>query len=288
MCNETQQSGTPPAQQMDTPFSLLRYILIVFVVSWPPMITGAILGTNLFLWNASAMMLVAVGTWLSDQLVFHRGFTKGGWRLGRPWHYATVVLMVAGIWILPVVLTVLAGDKTIPRELSRRQQIWIPVYLFAGVMPAFGEEFGWRGYMLSALMERWSPRLAVVIHGVVWWLWHLPFVVGVGLRAGATSAAASDISPFSGMLLNGVLVAGLSAGLSLVPAILHAALFAGIWARAGSVFVATIYHAAFDGVRDSLGLLGLITPLAAVWSVAVVMFLGAVSLWKVTTLAGSR
>lgn len=37
-----------------------------------------------------------------------------------------------------------------------------------------GEEFGWRGYALPRLLERFSPFTATLILGVVWATWHLP------------------------------------------------------------------------------------------------------------------
>jgi uncharacterized protein len=37
-----------------------------------------------------------------------------------------------------------------------------------------GEEFGWRGYVLPALQEQYSWRVASLILGAVWSLWHLP------------------------------------------------------------------------------------------------------------------
>ena len=43
-----------------------------------------------------------------------------------------------------------------------------------------GEEFGWRGYAMSALMARTSWRVASVIIGVVWGLWHLPLFFMIG------------------------------------------------------------------------------------------------------------
>lgn len=36
------------------------------------------------------------------------------------------------------------------------------------------EEFGWRGWLQSALQQHISPLLAAVIVGVVWAIWHLP------------------------------------------------------------------------------------------------------------------
>lgn len=37
-----------------------------------------------------------------------------------------------------------------------------------------GEEIGWRGYFLPALLERYGPILSSVVVGIVWFLWHLP------------------------------------------------------------------------------------------------------------------
>lgn len=47
---------------------------------------------------------------------------------------------------------------------------------------ALGEEFGWRGYALDPLLERWSASKTSLILGIIWALWHLPlfFITGVG------------------------------------------------------------------------------------------------------------
>lgn len=44
-------------------------------------------------------------------------------------------------------------------------------------LATFGEEFGWTGYLLPALLPlgRWR---AVAIYGVIWGLWHAPIVAG--------------------------------------------------------------------------------------------------------------
>ncbi len=48
----------------------------------------------------------------------------------------------------------------------------IGTYLFLG--GGFGEEFGWRGYLLPVLNERYTPLVTSVIIGVVWTAWHVP------------------------------------------------------------------------------------------------------------------
>jgi membrane protease YdiL (CAAX protease family) len=43
--------------------------------------------------------------------------------------------------------------------------------VFTGAM---GEELGWRGFLLSHLERRLSPRVAALVMAITWALWHLP------------------------------------------------------------------------------------------------------------------
>ncbi len=43
--------------------------------------------------------------------------------------------------------------------------------------PAFGEEWGWRGYMMPKLLELMPKPAAVIVGGVIWGLWHAPLTV---------------------------------------------------------------------------------------------------------------
>lgn len=45
------------------------------------------------------------------------------------------------------------------------------------VIPAAGEEVGWRGYLFPRLLELTGPLPAVLISGVVWGLWHAPLIL---------------------------------------------------------------------------------------------------------------
>ena len=47
---------------------------------------------------------------------------------------------------------------------------------FINVIPAFGEELGWRGMLYPTLAERMSERMAALATGVIWGLWHAPAI----------------------------------------------------------------------------------------------------------------
>ena len=47
---------------------------------------------------------------------------------------------------------------------------------FINMIPAFGEELGWRGMLFPTLCERMSQRAAVLVSGIIWGLWHAPII----------------------------------------------------------------------------------------------------------------
>nr|WP_309247908.1 type II CAAX endopeptidase family protein [Paenibacillus tyrfis] len=52
-----------------------------------------------------------------------------------------------------------------------------------GLIGSFGEEVGWRGYMLTRLIDARVPR-PVLVSGLVWGAWHLPLMVAGVYYAG--------------------------------------------------------------------------------------------------------
>ncbi len=47
----------------------------------------------------------------------------------------------------------------------------------------FGEEWGWRGYLLPKLMKMMHPITAILLSSVIWSLWHVPYILA-GLNYG--------------------------------------------------------------------------------------------------------
>ena len=63
-------------------------------------------------------------------------------------------------------------------EISKRELIAFPVAaIVSGTFfsfAAFGEEAGWRGYMMPKLMKLMGKGKAVIVGGIIWGLWHAP------------------------------------------------------------------------------------------------------------------
>ncbi|MEA5388170.1 CPBP family intramembrane glutamic endopeptidase [Haloarculaceae archaeon H-GB2-1] len=95
---------------------------------------------------------------------------------------------------------------------------------------AFGEEFGWRGYLLPKLLPL-GARRAVVAHGLVWGVWHWP-LIAMGYEYGFGYPGA----PWAGPLV--FLVFTVSVGTVL----------AWLTVGSGSVWPATLAHGAVNAV----------------------------------------
>ncbi|AWW26208.1 CPBP family intramembrane glutamic endopeptidase [Acetobacterium sp. KB-1] len=63
------------------------------------------------------------------------------------------------------------------------------------IITTSGEEIGWRGYLLPKLMKMYSPRVSIVISGIIWGLWHAP-IIAMGHNYGTGYPSA----PWGGIL----------------------------------------------------------------------------------------
>lgn len=52
-----------------------------------------------------------------------------------------------------------------------------------GIVQCFGEELGWRGYLLPKLGEKLSPLSSSMVTGIIWGLWHAP-IIAMGYNYG--------------------------------------------------------------------------------------------------------
>jgi uncharacterized protein len=138
---------------------------------------------------------------------------------------------------------------------------------FVGTLiPAFGEEFGWRGYLLPHLVKQYRLRTALLLHSFIWWAWHLPVLIGMGVTEKLTDNMGTSIA--------------ITLAVSLIPAMMHAIIYAYIWTVTQSLAVVTVYHAAFDEIRDALEASIGFGSLAQIWQMLTFTVFGGLLLWK--------
>jgi membrane protease YdiL (CAAX protease family) len=234
---------------------VLLYIAAVLVAAWLWMLSFR-LGFRPSEWVAITVLMWIPGfVSILFRLLFREGFADVGWRVGkvRSWVWAYIGPLALGA--LSVLLALLLGRVTVAPHLSEQTMLeavffklswpmrdvrvaglliqrFLAVALISigpGFFCAFGEELGWRGYLLPRLMhDGWPAPLS--LSGIVWGVWHLPLFVLTGYA-------------------HGKLV------LSLLMFTLLTALFGVFigWLRltSGSVFVATMAHTSFNAFVQS-------------------------------------
>lgn len=68
---------------------------------------------------------------------------------------------------------------------------FLPFFLYMLVFTGIAEEPGWRGFALPRLQSRYSAEKASWILGILWGVWHFPFIIYYNLAAGLAPMIAS-------------------------------------------------------------------------------------------------
>ena len=101
-----------------------------------------------------------------------------------------------------------ASDEKVARICSYILTISASIIVF---FPAFGEEWGWRGYMMPKLTELIGKPAAIIVGGILWGLWHAPLTI-----AGHNFGTDYDFFPWLGILVMCVFCAFMNAFLTLL------------------------------------------------------------------------
>ena len=158
---------------------------------------------------------------------------KGSLGLLRSPNYYLAALVIPAVFATAVVLIVQSLDLGV---FMWSEATWF-VYLMLMVIAlpvtlfTFGEEYGWRGYLLPRLLPLGEIRASVLI-GVIWGLWHLP------------------------LLLAGLNYPGVNVWLAIIvfTFVTVALSFTYTWfyvASSGSVLVAAVFHASTNQFSDT-------------------------------------
>ncbi len=259
---------------------LIVFLAVAFGLAWPIQVglavlaRGAGLTGNPRLVVPAALLLMwppAIGAYVARR-VEGSGFRDAGLRWPA-WPYLVLA------WFGPALLTLASMalslalyplDMELPtlrsmlaqtgRQVPVPPEVLLVGQVIAGLTVgvlinsvfAFGEEFGWRGYLLPRLMARLGPWPGIILQGAVWGLWHGPLIILVSYNY------PGHPPPY----LAGVL-------LFTVFCILLGAIFAWLWLASDSVIPPTVAHAAFNAIAGlPLLLLKAVDPAVAgpLWS----------------------
>lgn len=104
---------------------------------------------------------------------------KRGFKWKAKWYYWLFILCYP---VAIVFMTMMIRGESIDLVSINGAVFWSSVLLFATPLflgGGFGEEYGWRGFMLPELMKKHNALYASLIIGVFWFLWHVPaFLLG--------------------------------------------------------------------------------------------------------------
>jgi membrane protease YdiL (CAAX protease family) len=190
-------------------------------------------GTNgLVAWLVliSALMFVPTISSVVARLFLKEGFSDVSFRFGGRRGRNAILLALVFPLVVGLVAygigwaTGLVGFRVPPTGLGGWAAA-IAVLSVLNVVLSSGEEIGWRGYMLTRLIDAGVPR-PVFASGLIWGLWHVPLVLWAGFADGP--------SP----LLSAVLLTGTAVTLGYV--------LARVRLETGSVWPAVALHAAWN------------------------------------------
>lgn len=157
---------------------IIGFFILALALSWaawiPLFLTISSATSVVMIPGAFGPALAAVVvTWLRGELV--RGWLVDGlgWHIGKQWYLVALGLPLGLALVLGAGLVVMTGRFEATRVVQAA--ILSPVMLlFLTLLGGGQEEFGWRGFALPALQDRFTILAASITIGLVWAVWHLP------------------------------------------------------------------------------------------------------------------
>ena len=151
------------------------FVGLTFILSWFPWymrIAPEVLNIGSSL---AAFIIVFMIRGKSGLVNFFRPFSR--WRVSLGF-WGIAIFGIALLYLIGLGLHLMMGGLAPPFIMIREELNLIPLYLFLVVLSPLqgpvGEEFGWRGYALPKLQNKYSPLTASIIIGTIWGIWHIP------------------------------------------------------------------------------------------------------------------
>jgi membrane protease YdiL (CAAX protease family) len=234
---------------------IVIYIAAVLIAAWLWMLSARFgIRPSEWVWVTVLMWIPGLAS-IVFRLVFRGDLGDVGWRIGKLRFWAWAYLGPLGLASLSVLVALLLGRVTVAPHLSDQTMLeavffklswpmrdasagglliqrFLAVALISigpGFFCAFGEELGWRGYLLPQMIRAGWPS-PLLLTGIVWGVWHLPLFVLTGYAHGKVVLSLLMFTSLTALF--GVFIG---------------------WLRlaSGSVFVAAMAHTSFNSFVQS-------------------------------------
>lgn len=97
------------------------------------------------------------------------------WKIGLHWYVIAFILPLL-LSLASLGIGLLASDGQLSYSPKVPGVYFLPFFLYILVFTGIAEEPGWRGFALPRLQRRYSAEKASWILGVLWGVWHFPFI----------------------------------------------------------------------------------------------------------------
>lgn len=175
---------------------ILLYLVVAFALAWAwwgqLLLRGVDRPDRLADSHLPALLAPALAALLVRGVEHGPGGVVALWRAAlRPWRQTGPILGSLALFIVPAAIVCVAtrggGSVWLYPGIPPGTGVWLTV-LMALVFNAFGEEAGWRGFLLPQLAPLGRLRAALLV-GLAWTLWHAPaFWLPFGLGAHVSGA----------------------------------------------------------------------------------------------------
>ena len=229
------------------------YLILAFAIAWiPEIILNKTVGYHEW-FESGKMPFFAFFIFFAPALanIITRLLSKEGMKNsllsfkpeGRLKYYLLAIFLVTVLRSFDsIFVTIVFGKLNLSKSaLAGPLKIYLPgmliSYAQALIMSfiSFGEEFGWRGYMIPKISGLLGKPLAMILGGVIWGLWYAPLTIA-GHNFGRSYAG----FPYTGILL-----------MCLICTIMGIFLM-WLTERSGSIYPACIMHAMFNHGPDTI------------------------------------
>ncbi len=192
-------------------------VVAIFVGVWGPAAAGL---------TMTRLLGRSARSWIHDMF---------RWRVPARWYLFALAVPAAIVAVVSLAFVTL-GEDLDGALLGERLAVYVPMLVFLTLVGGGNEEWGWRGFALPELLDRYRPVAATLILGTLWAVWHLPLL-----------AAQDDLSHGLG---GGELTVVLAA--TVVNIVALAFIYTYLYRSTRSTLLAVLLHGSFNAANGTL------------------------------------